>query len=145
MKVLALLTLLFITASVWAQKRDDVVDFPDVEAKFKGGPEGLQRYISSAIKYPKEAIDMDIMGKVYISFVVEVDGSISTVKIERGAHPTLDSEAYRVVKNMPNWTPGEFDDEKVATRCRLPIVFTLTSGRDARKQRKLERKMQKIK
>lgn len=139
MKVLALLILLIATPTVWGQNREDLVSFPDVEAQFKGGSEALQRYIKSAIKYPDEAINKDIMGKVYLSFVIEANGSISNVKIEQGIHSTLDNEALRVVRNMPNWVPGEVDGTAVATRCRLPIVFTLTNGKDKRKKRRNKR------
>ena len=68
---------------------------------------------------------MDEQGKVYLSFVVGSDGSISQVKVERGVSKDLDREAKRVVRSMPKWVPGEAGGKKVATRCRLPIVFTL--------------------
>jgi protein TonB len=103
----------------------EIIDFPDVEAVFPGGAAALQSYIVNNIQYPETSIDMDEQGKVYLSFVVGADGKISQVKVERGVSRDLDREAKRVVRSMPKWTPGEAGGKKVATRCRLPIVFTL--------------------
>ncbi|MDB3906004.1 energy transducer TonB [Crocinitomicaceae bacterium] len=107
------------------QVKAEIIDFPDVEAAFPGGAAALQSYIVNNIQYPETSIDMDEQGKVYLSFVVGADGSISQVKVERGVSRDLDREAKRVVRSMPKWVPGEAGGKKVATRCRLPIVFTL--------------------
>ncbi|PWL27291.1 MAG: hypothetical protein DCO96_11120 [Fluviicola sp. XM-24bin1] len=106
-------------------KKAEIIDFPDVEASFPGGAAALQSYIVNNIQYPETSIDMDEQGKVYLSFVVGADGTISQVKVERGVSKDLDREAKRVVRSMPKWVPGEAGGKKVATRCRLPIVFTL--------------------
>lgn len=102
-----------------------IIEFPDVEAGFPGGAAELQRWINSNVKYPETSIDMEEQGKVYLSFVVETDGSISGIDVEKGVSKDLDREAKRVVRSMPNWIPGEAGGKKVRTRCRLPIVFTL--------------------
>lgn len=102
-----------------------IVEFPEVEALFPGGQAALQRYIVNNVVYPETSIDMDEQGKVYLSFVVEKDGKISQVKIEKGVSTDLDREAKRIVRAMPNWEAGEVKGKKVRTRCRLPIVFTL--------------------
>lgn len=101
-----------------------LVYYPDVEAEFPGGSRGLQRYINSNVLYPAKAIDKNVQGKVYLSFVVEADGSISNIRVLKG-HRLLKKESIRVVKNMPAWKPGEYKRKKVRTRCRLPIVYTL--------------------
>lgn len=106
-------------------KKAEIIDFPDVEAAFPGGAAALQSFIVNNIQYPETSIDMDEQGKVYLSFVVGADGAISQVKVERGVSKDLDREAKRVVRSMPKWVPGEAGGKKVATRCRLPIVFTL--------------------
>ena len=104
---------------------EEVIEFPDVEAEFIGGPQALMKYIQSNIQYPPTSIEMNEQGKVYLSFVVEPDGSISNVVVERGVSPDLDKEAKRVVRSMPNWKPGESKAKKSRTRCRLPINFQL--------------------
>ncbi len=103
----------------------EIVDFPDVEATFPGGAAEMQRWINSNVQYPQTSIEMNEQGRVYLSFVVEPDGSITNVTVERGVSGDLDKEAKRVVRSMPKWTPGEAAVKKLRTRCRLPIIFTL--------------------
>jgi protein TonB len=106
-------------------EEEEVIEFPDVEAEFIGGPQALMKYIQSNIQYPPTSIEMNEQGKVYLSFVVEPDGSITNVVVERGVSPDLDREAKRVVRSMPKWKPGEAKAKKSRTRCRLPINFQL--------------------
>jgi len=103
----------------------EIIDFPDVEAGFPGGAAELQKWIASNVVYPETSIEMEDQGKVYLSFVVESDGSISHISVEKGVSKELDREAKRVVRQMPKWSAGEAGGKKVRTRCRLPIVFTL--------------------
>lgn len=102
-----------------------IIDFPDVEATFMGGAVAMQKWIAENVQYPQGAIEMNEQGKVYLSFVVESDGSISNITVERGVSSDLDKEAKRLVRQMPNWVPGEAKGKKARTRCRLPINFTL--------------------
>ncbi len=102
-----------------------IIDFPDVEATFMGGAAAMQKWIAENVQYPQTAIEMNEEGKVYLSFVVEPDGSISNITIDRGVSSDLDKEAKRLVRKMPNWSPGEAKGKKARTRCRLPINFTL--------------------
>lgn len=95
------------------------------DATFPGGQVGLMQFIQENVNYPEDAIDMGEQGKVYLSFVVGKDGSISDVTVERGVSRALDREAKRVLRSMPNWNPGYCSGKRVQTRCRLPIVFTL--------------------
>ena len=104
---------------------EEIIEFPDVEAEFKGGAQAMMKYIQQNIQYPPTSIEMNEQGKVYLSFVVEADGSISNVSIERGVSKDIDNEAKRIVRSMPKWTPGEAKGKKSRTRCRLPINFQL--------------------
>ena len=106
-------------------EEEEIIEFPDVEAEFIGGAQALMKYIQTNIQYPPTSIEMNEQGKVYLSFVVEADGSITNVAVERGVSPDLDREAIRVVRSMPNWIPGETKGKKSRTRCRLPINFQL--------------------
>jgi protein TonB len=103
----------------------EVIEFPDVEASFPGGAAALQRWIVENIQYPQTSIEMNEQGRVYLSFVVEPDGSITNIAVERGVSTDLDREAKRVVRSMPRWNAGEAKGKKARTRCRLPINFTL--------------------
>lgn len=102
-----------------------IVDFPDVEAEFPGGAAEMKRYLSENIDYPEIAIQMGDMGKVYVEFVVERDGSISNIKVLKGVSKELDREAKRVVRSFPAWKPGEKDGEAVRSPCRIPINFII--------------------
>jgi periplasmic protein TonB len=102
-----------------------IIDFPDVEASFLGGAAAMQRWIAENVIYPQSSIEMNEQGRVYLSFVVEADGSLSNIEIERGVSQDLDKEAKRLIRKMPNWEAGEAKGKKARTRCRLPINFTL--------------------
>ncbi|MBU3658303.1 MAG: TonB family protein [Flavobacteriales bacterium] len=104
---------------------EEIIEFPDVEATFPGGPAAMMKWINSNIQYPQTSIEMNEQGRVFLSFVVEADGSVSNVAVEKGVSEELDREAKRVVRSMPPWTPGEAKGKKARTRCRLPINFQL--------------------
>ncbi|OFZ64189.1 MAG: hypothetical protein A3D92_17750 [Bacteroidetes bacterium RIFCSPHIGHO2_02_FULL_44_7] len=106
-------------------KEKGIIEWPDVEARFDGGAAAMQAWIAQNVQYPQTSIEMNEQGKVYLSFVVEEDGSISNIMIERGVSSDLDREAKRLLRKMPKWIPGEAKGEKVRARCRLPINFTL--------------------
>lgn len=129
-KIFSLLVFLFAIVLLSRSQKDlkeqeDIIDFPDVEARYPGGSAAFQEYVSKNIRYPKTAIVNNEQGRVYLSFVVEKDGSISNIKIERGTTLSLDEEALRLMKGMPNWIPGEMDGHVVRSKMRIPINFTL--------------------
>jgi len=95
-------------------------------AEFKNGRAALMSYLAQHIKYPKEAQEMGIQGKVYIQFVVSDKGKIINVVLKKSVHPLLDEEAIRVVKSMPNWNPGSFEGKAVNSVFSLPITFSLS-------------------
>ena len=68
---------------------------------------------------------MGIEGKVFVEFVVERDGSITSINVVRSADPDLSQEAIRVVKAMPKWKPGMQRDKAVRVRFTIPITFKL--------------------
>lgn len=97
------------------------------QAQFPGGLKIFYKnYLTKEMKYPKEAILKNISGKVYISFVVEKNGEISNIKIEKSVHKSIDQEALRVIKKMPNWIPGKAHNRTVRSRMKIPISFQLT-------------------
>ena len=85
-------------------------------------------FIAENIRYPEEAKELGIQGKVYVNFVVEADGSISNVNVARGIGGGCDEEAVRVVKLMPKWKPGKQQGMPVRVQFNLPIKFTLASS-----------------
>jgi len=91
--------------------------------EFAGGQEALLRYLRSHLRYPSAALAAGIGGRVFLSFVIQADGSISEVTVLKGLGYGLDDEAQRVVRQMPNWTPGYQSKHPVAVRFTLPITF----------------------
>jgi len=103
----------------------EIVEIPAKDAQFVGGVAAMQKFINDNLNYPDDAIEMNIQGRVYLSFVVERDGSVTNVSVERGVFKSMDREAARVVRSFPTWIPGEMPSGKVRTRVRVPINFTL--------------------
>jgi protein TonB len=93
--------------------------------EFPGGMQELYTFLGNNIKYPVMAKESGIQGKVYVTFVVEVDGSITDVRVLRGIGGGCDEEAVRVVQNMPKWTPGKQRGKPVRVQYNLPVRFTL--------------------
>ncbi|NNC83331.1 MAG: energy transducer TonB [Flavobacteriales bacterium] len=92
---------------------------------FPGGDTELLRYISSNISYPSTAKELRIQGRVYVSFVVEKDGSVTNVEVIRGIGGGLDEEAVRVIESMPQWSPGMQGGMLVRVRFVQQITFVL--------------------
>lgn len=116
----------------------DIIDEPEEEAEaeiftivedmpeFPGGQEELFKYLGKSIKYPPMAKEAGIQGVVYVSFVVNEKGEIKDVEVLRGIGGGCDDEAIRVVKAMPNWTPGKQRGKPVKVQYNLPIRFRLS-------------------
>lgn len=93
--------------------------------EFPGGAAKMMEYIQKNIKYPMMARESDIQGRVFVSFVVEPDGSITNVSVMRGIGGGCDEEALRVVQSMPNWKPGKQRGSAVRCSFTVPIIFKL--------------------
>ena len=104
---------------------DSIYEIVEIMPVFPGGEAGMLKFLSDNIKYPAEAQEAGIEGRVFTRFVINEDGSVSDVEILRSVHPLLDAEAIRVVKAMPKWTPARQDGKAVKVRYALPLVFRL--------------------
>ncbi|RYZ98106.1 MAG: TonB family protein [Sphingobacteriaceae bacterium] len=93
--------------------------------EFPGGLAKFMKFIQSNTQYPQSAREIDVQGKVWITFVVNKDGSLSEFKIERGIHPDFDREALRVVKLSPLWKPGMQNGVPVRVLYKIPVTFSL--------------------
>jgi protein TonB len=93
--------------------------------EYPGGINALYQYISDEIRYPTIAKEIGIQGKVFVTFVIETDGSVSSVEVLRGIGGGCDEEAIRVVKSLPKWKPGKQRGVPVRVRYNLPVKFTL--------------------
>jgi protein TonB len=87
---------------------------------FPGGDMEMSKFIQKMYKLPIY-LDRSEQGTIYVKFVVSEKGEIKNVSIERGINPDMDKEAMRVVKAMPNWTPGKYRGRNVSVRMIIPI------------------------
>ena len=106
-------------------KVEDVQEVEEQMASFPGGLQELNKYLAKNIKYPQQARETGTQGRVYLTFVVEKDGSITDIKILRDIGSGCGEEAIRVVKSMPKWTPAMQRGKKVRQQFNLPVNFTL--------------------
>lgn len=92
---------------------------------FRGGDAALMKFISNNINYPQEAYQNGIQGRIIVQLVVKSDGSVGDVKVIRSVDASLDREAIRVCKSLPNFTPGRMNGKAVNVWYTLPITFKL--------------------
>lgn len=98
----------------------------DSEPEFPGGEKGRMKYLRDNVTYPISANALDIQGTVYVSFRVEIDGSISNIKILQGIGGGCDEEAIRIIKNMPRWKPAFYKGDELEVQLVMPLKFTLS-------------------
>ena len=110
-----------------ADDGDKIFQVAEEQPMFPGGMEELMKYLQKEIKYPKEAMEKKIQGRVIVQFVVNKDGSICEAKVMKPVDPLLDAEALRVVNAMPNWTPAKQKGEPVRVRFTFPVSFRLSN------------------
>lgn len=103
------------------------MEFPPVEAHYVGGQPKMAGFIQGELEYPTIAQVENIQGVCYLKFIVNADGTISSVKVLRGIPgcPECDKEAIRVLKAMPPWVPAESGGKKVPSYFNLSINFAL--------------------
>ena len=106
-------------------KTDVVFLVAEEMPEFPGGMGECMKWIGQNIKYPKEAHDKGVQGRVLITFIVEKDGSITEPKVARGVSPALDAEALRVVSTMPKWKPAKQRGQVVRVKYTIPVMFRL--------------------
>jgi protein TonB len=92
---------------------------------FPGGDAALLKYIAENLRYPAEAIENKIQGKVILRFVVTPEGSVDRIGILRGINTLLDEEAIRVVSSLPKWNPGKQNGKPVPVWFFVPVSFKI--------------------
>jgi protein TonB len=90
-----------------------------------GGMAAFEKFLQKHLRYPEEASEAHIQGKVFMSFIIEKDGSLSAITIVRGPGYGTNEEALRVLKLAPAWQPGIQNDHPVRVQYTIPINFQL--------------------
>ena len=107
------------------EAKEETLTVVDVMPQYPGGDRELLKFIAQSIKYPTDAQEAGVQGRVICSFVVDKKGNIVEPKSIRGIDPSLDAEALRVIGMMPRWTPGRQDGKAVRVLYTVPITFRL--------------------
>jgi protein TonB len=109
--------------------KSPIFDSADVEAEFPGGADSLRKFIFDNINMVSiiEFSDKEMYNKVIVRFVVNQDGDVEQVEIDKAGTycPPCNIEALRLVKSMPKWSPGKVKGEAVSMYFRLPIIFAV--------------------
>ena len=100
-------------------------EWVDEQPTFPGGTNALVHFINSSRKYPTEAFNNGIHGRVLCSFIVQPDGEITHINVLKSIEPSLDREAVRVLNSMPKWNAGRVDGTPVPVYCIMPNTFRL--------------------
>jgi protein TonB len=113
-------------AVIEKDKNTDVIQvFVDNSADFPGGNQALAEFVRNRLNYPPQALMYNIQGTVYIQFVVEKNGDLSNITVQKDIGGGCGAEALRVVSSMPKWNAGEQSGNKVRQRITIPIKFQL--------------------
>lgn len=135
-RFLLLLSAIFLTNIAFCQNEvkvsdDDAIFFVvEVQPEFPGGMDSMYAYIQKNLIYPEKAKAEGIEGRVFITFTIEKDGSVSNVKILRGIGGGCDEAAKEVVEKMPKWKPGTQRGKPVRVQFNLPIKFELEKDKE---------------
>ncbi|WP_420317715.1 TonB family protein [Ekhidna sp.] len=108
-------------------KDESVETVVEVSASFPGGIEAFYEYISKNLKYPVQASRLGVEGRVFIQFIVEEDGSISSIEVVKGIGAGCDAEALRVLTNSPKWIPAKVNGKTIRQKLIQNIAFKLPS------------------
>jgi TonB family protein len=108
-------------------EKDKIYTVIEKMPQFPGGEAELLKYIGTNLKYPVEAQQKGIQGRIMVRFVVTKTGKVENAEVIRGLYPAIDKEGLRVINSLPDWVPGEQKGEKVSVWYTLPITFKLTN------------------
>ena len=107
------------------ESRDIFMIVEDMPTFLGGDVQAFTAWVKERVVYPEIAKKDGIQGKVYIGFIIEPDGSLTTATVLRGVDPLLDAEAVRVVNLSPKWKPGVQRGVNVRVRFSITVNFEL--------------------
>lgn len=122
-----------------SKKTDLVIIFAEVMPLYPGGEEAMFKFISDNTIYPIIAKEKGISGTVIVTFVVEIDGSLSNINILKDIGGGCGEEAVRIVKAMPKWIPGKHNGINVRVQYTLPIRFAFVDEKEQKKTKKKQK------
>lgn len=125
--LIAVLLLNFCLSKTFAQG-DKLYDHVSLDnpPTYPGGIAQFYNFLGANIKYPKAAMDDNVQGIVYVSFIVEKDGLLTNIKTEAAKLGSgTDEEAVRILKLSKRWNPGTQDGKAVRVKYNIPVKFAI--------------------
>ena len=135
-RFLLLLSAIFLTNMAFCQEEkkvsvdDAVFVVAEEQAEFPGGLDSMYAYIQKNLVYPEKAKAEGIEGRVFVTFTIEKDGSISNILIKRAIGGGCEEAVVEMIKNMPKWKPGKQKGKPVRFQYVLPIKFELPKEKE---------------
>ena len=102
---------------------DEVYFIVENMPEYPGGDAALRKYVAENTQYPEAAKEKDLHGRVFVQFVINKKGEVVDTQVAKGVDPILDKEAVRVVRSLPNWTPGKQNGVPKNVSYTIPIIF----------------------
>jgi protein TonB len=126
--IIAISILILITSNVLGQDKDslyanEIIFVSEPQPSYPGGYVEMGNFFKKNLKYPRDS--RTVKGKVFIEFIVNVDGSLSDFKILKGLGKLFDSSALETIKKMPNWIPAKRDNKPILTKMVMPVTFDI--------------------
>lgn len=139
MQKVILFLLFFISADMYASElivtdqvsderkteEEEIYSVVDEKPDFPGGEKALMDFVIKNLKYPPKMAKKKIQGRVFVSYIVETDGSISNIEVLKSPAKELSDEAVRVISLMPKWKPGTKGGNPVRVKYIMPVSFTI--------------------
>ena len=125
-KLFLIMLLAFVSVNAYSQSDDaddDVYNMVDQSAKFQDGYNSIIKFVQENIKFPAEAKENNVHGRLMLSVVVEKDGSLSDITVKKGLGYGLDEEIVRIIKMMPKWQPAQHKGKTVRQSQTIVIPF----------------------
>ena len=125
-KLFLIMLLAFVSVNAYSQSDDadnDVYNMVDQSAKFQDGYNSIIKFVQENIKFPAEAKENNVHGRLMLSVVVEKDGSLSDITVKKGLGYGLDEEIVRIIKMMPKWQPAQHKGKTVRQSQTILIPF----------------------
>ncbi|MFD2287102.1 TonB family protein [Pedobacter petrophilus] len=112
--------------AIAAVDNSDHLETVDVIPEYPGGINNARKYVGEYVHYPASAVENEVEGTIILAFVIEKDGSVTDIKIEKGLGFGLDEEVIRVMMKMPKWSPAKLNGKNVRYKMRMPVSFRLS-------------------
>ena len=103
--------------------KDSIYHLPDQYSEYPGGIGNLMKQIENSIQYPEEARKKGVEGRVIVQFIVDEKGNVTQPHVLKSVEPSLDKEALRIIRLLPQWKPGTWKGKPVKVKYIVPVSF----------------------